>query len=100
MRIHKAIKYLLIFEEDTDISKEKPYIVKHYSEWRANMRSMPEYCARDAFNVFRENNVLPEKFKTIEDMKLTSFLTAIKKMEQEEEIYMCMIQLRKLYKKY
>ena len=84
MRIHKAIKYLLTFEEETDFSKEKPETVEHYSEWRANMRSMSEYCALEAFKVFQDNNVLPEKFKNIEDMKLTSFLTAMKKMKQKE----------------
>ena len=86
MRIHKAIKYLLTFEEETDFSKEKPDIIQHYSEWRANIRSMSEYCAHEVFKVFQENNVLPEKFKNIEDMKLTLFLTAIKKMKQREKI--------------
>ena len=34
MRIHKAIKYLLAFEEVTDFCKEKPNIFEYYSESR------------------------------------------------------------------
>ena len=63
MRIHKAIKYLLTFEEDTDFSKEKPDIVEHYSKWSADMRSMSKYCAREAFKEFRENIALPKNSK-------------------------------------
>ena len=62
---------MLTFEEDTDFCKEKPDIVQHYLQWRAYMRSMSEYCAREAFQEFQENNVLSEKLKHIEDMKLT-----------------------------
>ena len=84
MRFHRAIKYLLTLDEDTDFSNEKPDIVEHYSEQRANMRSMSEYCAREAFKEFQANNVLLEKFKNIEHMKLIIYLIAIKKMKQIE----------------
>ena len=60
IHIHKAIKYLLIFEGNTDFSKEKNDIIEHYSEWRAHMRSISEYCAREAFKEFQKNNMLPE----------------------------------------
>ena len=89
MRIYKSIKYLLTFKADTEFSKEKPDIVEHYSEWRANMRSKSVYCARKAFKEFQESNMLTEKFKNIEDMKLTSFLTAIKNMKQKLTIQVC-----------
>ena len=46
---------------------------------------MSEYYAREAFKEFQENNVLPEKFKNIEDMKLILFLTAIKKMKHKQK---------------
>ena len=65
---------MLTFEEDTNFSKEEPDIVEYYTEWRANMHSMSEYCATEAFKEFQENNVLSEKFKNIEDMKSSSFL--------------------------
>ena len=50
------------------------------------MRSMTEYYACEAFREFQQNNVSPEKFKNFEDMKLTSFLTAIKKMKHKQKI--------------
>ena len=78
MQIHKAIKYLLIFEEDIDFSKEKPNIVEEYSEWRDHMSSMAEYCAQQAFDQFKKYNILPIKFKDINEMKLNSFLIGIK----------------------
>ena len=84
MHIHKAIKYLSTSKEDTDFFKEKLDIVEHYAEWRANMRSISEYCEHETFKEIQQNNVLREKFKNIEGMKLTSFLTAIKKLKYKQ----------------
>ena len=89
MRIHKAIKYLLTFEEDTIFSKENPNIVEEYSEWRAHVSSMLEYCAQQTFVQFKKYDVLPIKFKDINDMKLTSFLTAIKNVVQNLFLRVC-----------
>ena len=84
--IYEAIKYLLTFEEDTDFSKEKPDIFEDNTEWRANMCAMSEYCAREAFKEFQLNNILSEKFKNSDDIKLTSFPTANKEMKKKKKI--------------
>ena len=52
-----------------NFSKEKPTNVEEYSEWRAYMSSMSEYCAQQAFDQFKKYNILQVKFKYINDMK-------------------------------
>ena len=76
-RINKTVKAIQEFVDNPDDLK-KPSDSNEYLNWKKFMVELSWKCADLAFTALLEKGVIKQKFKSINDMKVSSFLEATK----------------------
>ena len=82
-RIKKTVKAIQEFVDNPDELK-KPQDSQEYFNWKKFMVELSLKCADLAFMALFEKGVIKQKFKSINDMKMSSFLEATKQASKKK----------------